>query len=188
MNAHSIPPPASPTAGRRAILLVLALFLLPVAIGAGLYGFGWRPAKTGNYGSLVEPPRPMPDDLVTAETRGHWLMLVADDQGCGATCRQRLWETRQVHVALNKEMERIRRVLISATPLPAATLDELRRTYPDLVVAVPANDAWRQTLGTGRGVFLVDPLGNLMMRYPDSLDPRGVYKDMERLLKYSWVG
>lgn len=186
MNAASAP--TSAATGRRAMLLVLALFLLPVGIAAGLYGFGWRPAKTANYGQLVQPPRPLPADALRDETRGKWLIVVADDQDCGDACRQRLLEARQVHVALNKEMERIRRVLISATPLPAETLAELRRTYPDLVLTVPGSDAWKTTLGSSHGVFLVDPLGNLMMRYPDSPDPRGVHQDLERLLKYSWVG
>lgn len=178
----------APAAGRRTLLLLIALFLLPVAIGAGLYAIGWRPARTVNYGELVRPPQPLPTEALDAATRGHWLLVVADDHGCDDACRQRLWETRQVHVALAKEMDRVRRVLVTAEPLSDTTRETIVRTYPDLVVDVPDAGRWQQTLGAGHGVFLVDPLGNLMMRYPDPPDPRGVHKDLERLLKYSWVG
>ena len=102
---------------------------------------------------------------------------------------------RQVHIALNKEQDRLQRVLIVSRDSGQAddpVWAELPQRFPDLVLAtLPAGAAasdWNRVLGgTGREIYVVDPLGNVMMRYRDPIDMRGVLKDLERLLKYSWI-
>lgn len=192
--------PRSP--GRRAMLLATLLLVMPFAVAFGLYWFEWRPTRTGNHGELIQPPRPLPENglretdgrpLPTAELRGKWLLVLAGDGPCDAACAQQLHLMRQIQVAQNKEMGRLRRVWLGAGAARDPALPELRRQYPDLVVAVPpegaaAND-WRGALdGSSYRLYLVDPLGNAMMRYAPDADPTHVRKDLERLLKYSWVG
>lgn len=195
-------PPQTLTPGRRAMLLATALLLMPFAVAFGLYWFEWRPASTGNYGELIQPPRPLPPGglaeasgapLPTAGLHGKWLLVLAGDGPCDAACAQQIRLMRQIQVSLNKEMGRLRRVWLSAGAAADPALPELRRQYPDLVVAVPPDGdggaAWRAALdGATYRLYVVDPLGNVMMRYAPDADPTRVRKDLERLLKYSWVG
>ena len=202
MNAPTTASPPPRASGRRAVLLASLLLAMPFVVAFALYRFEWRPAHTGNHGELTQPPRPLPENglheadgrpLPTAELRGRWLLVLAGDGPCDADCLRQLHLMRQIQVAQNKEMGRLRRVWLGAGAARDPALPELRRQYPDLVVAVPpegaaAND-WRAALdGSHYRLYLVDPLGNAMMRYAPGVDPTHVRKDLERLLKYSWVG
>lgn len=195
----SVSTEAKPGSGRRTLLLVLALFVLPVLVAAGMYVFGWRPEKTMNHGTLIRPPLALPDrglsgtdgkPIAIEELRGKWLLLLAGSGPCDETCRGRLQQMRNVQVALNKDRDRIRRAWINPGAGADPALAELRRALPDLLVAQPAGDAWTAIFGSAPGhrLYLADPMGNVMMRYPDDADPQGVRKDLERLLKYSWIG
>ena len=207
----SLPPPLSaPRPARYTLALLVATFVLPFLLGTGLYWSGWRPEKFGNHGELIQPPRPMPetgllqDDgrpLPTADLRGHWLLILPIEGDCVASCRETLQQMRQVHLALNKEQSRLRRVLISTEGSPP--LAELRQAFPDLVVATLDPEmatAWASTLeNAGQGLLVANPLGNVIMRYDELTQMRtemptktpspmrGVHKDLERLLKYSWI-
>lgn len=187
---------------RRAILLVVSLLVLPFAIALGLYYFGWRPGSTGNYGELLQPPLKLPtqglrrDDgrpLPTAELRGKWLLVLASDAPCAVLCQQRLHDLRQIQVSMNKEMGRLSRVWLGRTVADDPALPALKRAYPDLVIAAPepglAGQDWRTVLTDGQlRLYVVDPLGNLVLRYPETPDLPRLRRDVERLLKYSWVG
>lgn len=183
---------------RYTMALLVATFVLPFVLGTGLYLSGWRPEKLGNHGDLIQPPRPMPETgllqadgrpLPTAELRGKWLLMLPIEGSCGASCRESLQQMSNVHLALNKEQGRLRRALISTEGSPPFA--ELQQTYPDLLVAKldpEASAEWASTLdNTGQGLLIADPLGNVIMRYDEAAEMRGVHKDLERLLKYSWI-
>lgn len=183
---------------RYTMALLVATFVLPFVLGTGLYLSGWRPEKFGNHGDLIQPPRPMPETgllqadgrpLPTAELRGKWLLMLPIEGSCGASCRESLQQMSNVHLALNKEQGRLRRALISTEGSPPFA--ELQQTYPDLLVAKldpEASAEWASTLdNTGQGLLIADPLGNVIMRYDEAAEMRGVHKDLERLLKYSWI-
>jgi len=189
---------------RRTLLLLASLFFLPFVIGSGLFWLDWRPEKFGNQGELLQPPHTLPATglrhadgrpLPTAELLGKWLLVLPVKGSCNTTCQNNLQHMRQVHVALNKEQNRLQRVLIVSDASDSANdspMLELQRLFPDLLVASlqtsVAGEAWHVALnGRGQEVFIVDPLGNVMMRYADPTDMRGVLKDLERLLKYSWI-
>lgn len=183
---------------RYTMALLVATFVLPFVLGTGLYLSGWRPEKFGNHGDLIQPPRPIPETgllqadgrpLPTAELRGKWLLMLPIEGSCGASCRESLQQMSNVHLALNKEQGRLRRALISTEGSPPFA--ELQQTYPDLLVAKldpEASAEWASTLdNTGQGLLIADPLGNVIMRYDEAAEMRGVHKDLERLLKYSWI-
>lgn len=193
---------------RRTLLIVLALFALPVAIATYLYTGTWRPAKTGNYGQLVQPPRELPDMPLTstngtamrfADLKGRWSLVYASPGKCEATCLKRLYYMRQIHTAFAKELDRIQEVLITLDASPDAGLAEKIKEYPRVkVISGPQAslailaDKLRGTADknedlTGR-IYIVDPQGFVMMRYPAEPDPAGIRRDIEKLLKYSWVG
>ena len=195
---------------RRMIAVLAALFLLPVALGTGLFVSGWRPGSFSNYGELLQPPIPLPESgllqmngqpMPTSVLRGQWLIILPRTSACDAGCEATLQQLRQVHIALNKEQSRVQRVFLRfGTPLPAeaAQITQIERTFPQMSVAsVPDGDsaqAWRAIFSRhgdqeteAAPIFVVDPMGNAMMRYPDATNMRGVLKDLERLLKYSWI-
>ncbi|RLJ67973.1 hypothetical protein [Sulfurisoma sediminicola] len=156
MNAATLNMPRiALSSAQRTLLLLLALSLLPIAIGAGLYFFGWQPGKTANHGTLITPPVAVGLDGV----KGKWSLLLVGDSGNA----DRLDELRRVRVVLAKEWQRTQHLALDARPAALADL--------------PA--------GT---VVIVDPNGLAMMRYPPGADAQGIRADLERLLKYSWIG
>ena len=188
--------PTSRSARYRPLLLVVALLILPFAIGGGLYAWGWRPAKATSHGELLTAPRPLPALTDTAGKPvgkaafdGHWTLIVAGSGPCNAACRHWIVATRQVHVALYKQMPRVSRAWL--TNQPGADPAPLLALQPDLhpLVATGADAAAAFDLTTaGHRVFVVDPLGQIILRYAPDADPKDILKDMERLLRYSWAG
>lgn len=181
-----VQPPARRQAGPRALLLLLALTLLPPLLAAALYWSGWHPARTANHGELVQPPLPVPAAALGAATEGRWRLVVAADAPCAESCVALATTARAVQVALARDMTRVRRVVASRGE--SSALAALRAQQPDLV-AVPFAAGWQDAAGgAGPQLLLVDPAGNLVLRYAAEADPSGIRADLERLLKYSWIG
>ncbi len=196
------PAAASVRAGRRQLLLVASIFFVPLAAAALLYFLsGWRPTAGVQHGELLDPPHPLPDVALTlpggrvadsAVLRGRWFLVhvVADE--CGGRCLAALADLRQVRLALDKDAPRVRRVLLhdgrccpAGSPEPA----------PDLLIlgaGGPSGAAFRAqfppAIDGNRGLYIVDPHGNLIMSYPASGAARGLLKDLERLLRLSSIG
>lgn len=192
MNAELKADAAAPsitqlTPGRRALLLTLFAFLLPLTIGGGLYWSGWRPAKTGNHGELILPPKPVPMATLGEGVTGKWLLVLAGDGTCEAECIAQLKTLRSIQVSLGREIDRMRRIVLTSEE--TTLLKALRADQPDLIVSRPTPE-WNDALTPGPRyrVFLVDPAGNLMMQYAPEAEPKGIRADLERLLKYSWIG
>lgn len=182
--------------GKRPLLLLLALFALPLVLGSGLHLAGWRPAAAAHHGELLSPPRPLPPladaqggAVAAATFAGHWSLVVAGAGPCEAACQQWLVTTRQIRLALPKERERIQRTWLSDQP-PSAVAPLLAQ-QPDLHTAVAHSAAARSAFdlgSTGYRVYIIDPLGQIILRYPPDADPRGLLQDMERLLRLAWAG
>jgi len=179
---------------RLTLIALIAVCVLPVA--ASYFAFYvWQPDARMNYGELVSP-KMLPDapvarlngePLQTSALIGKWTYLVVAPSACNSACRDALYLTRQVRTAQAQEMERVRRIwLVIDNAAPDASLVEQHEGM-DVVLATPA---WRERFGgeTGVRVWMVDPKGYVMMRYPDELDPKGMNKDLGRLLKYSPQG
>jgi hypothetical protein len=190
-------------APRRARLQGWLLFLLfagPLAVAAYLYyDTAWRPGGTVNHGDLVVPPVPLPEAaLPTPEgertqadfLKHHWSLVYLDRHGCDAACREALHTGRQMRLALGHQMERVRRVYLYMGEPPDPAYFEAE--HPDMLVASvagPEGEAVRQAFsGQAEGYWLVDPLGNVMMRYPQDAGPKGMLEDLKRLLRLSRIG
>ncbi len=177
--------------GRRQILLLLLLFAAPLALAFWLYyGSSWRPLTHTNHGTLIEPARPLSQPGVLA---GKWSLVVigSGEQGCDAACRETLIYARQTWLSLGKLASRAQRVLIPGEGCcDDAYLQHehqglvlLRATTPDTQAWLPAFPAPLE-----RSIFIVDPLGNLMMRYDVRADPKGLREDLKKLLDLSHIG
>lgn len=195
-TAHALSSPR-PRNGLAMLALVVSLLVLPFAVAAGLYLFGWQPARTANHGRLLAPPLPLPasglrtpegQPLATAELGGKWLLLLSGSGPCDDRCAGRIDEMRRIQVALNKEMSRLRRIVVSDRPNDAV-LAATRGRQPDLLVA-SAPDDWLpgMTGAAGYRLNIVDPQGRLIMDYPADVTARDVRADLERLLKFAWTG
>lgn len=186
------------------LLALVAIFALPLLVVLAMYQFEWRPGGA-SHGELVVPPRPLQlpvlHDLQGKEFRAgqwknKWNLVYIDAAGCAAPCLAQMHLLRQVHASLSKEIDRVQRVLLIPANATGESLNALQQKYPDLVILVggdvarPASqfDLPGQPAGSAGRVYLVDPLGNLMMSYPSEDDPKGLRKDLLRLLQYSWTG
>jgi cytochrome oxidase Cu insertion factor (SCO1/SenC/PrrC family) len=157
--------------------------------------YWWQPSSRVNYGELLEP-RVMPDAPLErleggrfrfSEAKGEWLLLLAASSQCDERCQRNLTYMRQVRLAQGREAGRIERVWMvtdDAMPRPELLADHpglhaVRGTRESLeMLASPAGSA-------ADHIFLVDPLGHLMMRFPRDADPRLILKDLARLLRQS---
>lgn len=190
--------------GRVQFLLLAALFIGPLAVAWLLYfgDSGWKPQGSTNHGILVEPPVPLPEMRIAArdpegperELRGQWTMLYLDGGECAERCLEALDLSARIRIALGRRMTRVQRAYVAEGPglagdLPDSQADLLVVEGPGLASVAPLLAALPPDLPRdGSEILLVDPLGNLMMRFPVEGDPKGMLQDIKKLLRVSRIG
>jgi cytochrome oxidase Cu insertion factor (SCO1/SenC/PrrC family) len=177
-------------AARRARVKLAALalfFAAPFALAWLAYWLDWAPGTTSNYGELITPARPLAGAPLEA-LRGKWVLVTFDAAACDAYCEKKLYFMRQVRRAQGKDQGRVERLwLLTDAGAPRARLvsaiegTRIERAG-ELAGQFPAAGA------SADHIYVVDPLGNLMMRYPRDPDPSRMLKDLQRLLKVSSIG
>lgn len=185
----------APKRGRRSLFLLALLCAAPVIASYFLY-FAWKPAGTRNYGELIAPAvvpeiaaaDPSRPDI--AGLKGKWVLLSVDGAECGDACRTKLWQMRQVRLTQGKEMDRIARAwLVDDGGVPG---QPLLGEYQGTVLLSPSIAPRLSEMLKDRSprdhLFLIDPLGNLMMRFPKDPDMTKVRKDLGHLLQVSRIG
>jgi hypothetical protein len=200
----------TPTRSRRQIWILIGIFFAPLLLAFLLYYgvSGWRPAGSTNHGELITPPRPLPEVPLTATSgakldssilRGKWTLVYVGDGACDEQCRQSLTLLRQTRLALNDDLTRVQRLfLVTAN---CCDHEYLNGQHVGLISAKADDSAGRQVLNAfpdgaragqlGR-IYIIDPLGNLMMYYAPleqtAAAKRGLLEDMKKLLKLSHIG
>jgi hypothetical protein len=178
--------------GRRTLLLLALVVITPVIASYSAYYFFPREQRT-NYGELLATPAPAlagtradGQPFALTQLKGKWVLAAGAPGACDAACTGALHATRQARTIQGREMERVQRVWLvtdDAVPDPA-----LLAQHPDLmVVHVPRSAAAALPAGADR-IYLIDPLGNLVLAFPADPDIRKVAKDIERVLKASRIG
>jgi len=178
---------------RRTILLVGAACLAPVIAAYAVYYLFPRTAQV-NYGTLLETaPAPAIEGMQDngtpfrlADLRGRWVLLAAGAAGCEGACERTLYAMRQAHTMQGRERDRVVRVWLHASGAPPG--QELRQQHPGLVVALAPRTTLALLPGARSGIWLIDPLGNLVLSYPADPDIKGLAKDLARLLQTSRIG
>lgn len=193
----------SKTSGRKVLLLLAVIFILPFTVAATLHLLDLRP--TGHsYGDLIAPPKNLTftnlqsydgNILPPKQWLKIWSIVMIDNTGCASDCQTQVQVVKQVHTSLGKEYKRIQRILIVPSGITATNFSTIKLNNPKLKI-IANKDA--QTLQFAKQfgdskknagkIYLIDPLGNLMMSYTKEHDPKGLRSDLTRLLKNSWAG
>jgi cytochrome oxidase Cu insertion factor (SCO1/SenC/PrrC family) len=187
--------------GRWKLFAVLAVCAFPL-IASYLTYYIIKPQSRNNYGTLIDP-RMYPVPQLRTSTldgkpvaldayKGKWVMLQVGDSECLDACKKQLFEMRQLRLMQGKEMDRIERVWLITDDKPVETT--LIRQYDGMRILRARADALKAWLPVEPNttiadhIYLIDPLGNLMMRFPKDSDPNKVKKDLSKLLKASSIG
>lgn len=192
--------PARKPGSRLVPTLMALLFFGPLAVAIVMYYVGgpqWRPSGSIAHGVLLTQPRALPTgvmlmaDGTTADFGGKWSLLYVGRGDCDDPCKEALYRTRQVRRALGKEMSRVQRFFISTSGAPNPGF--LAADHPGLLLmtdGLAARDAVLTTLGefSEGDVFIADPLGNVVLRFPPGTAMKDMHEDLQLLLKASQIG
>jgi cytochrome oxidase Cu insertion factor (SCO1/SenC/PrrC family) len=196
--------------GQRSLLLLAAVFIVPMVLAYllvnNIYSFG--EFETKNYGELITPAKPLKDITLTRVTgeefkfsdmRSKWVMVYIGSAKCDMKCGENLYKMRQSRLAQGGELKRLKRLYISIDGKPEASLQTILAEHQGLEVVYGNDSNIQQVLNQFEltpeavndelvGMFIVDPLGNLVMRYQTGFEAKGLIKDLSHLLKASYIG
>jgi cytochrome oxidase Cu insertion factor (SCO1/SenC/PrrC family) len=205
LSSTQMPPSENnaPGNGRKILLILAVIFLLPFTVAATLHLLQVKPGGR-SYGDLVKPPLnlkfPVLHDIQgktfgAARWQKKWSIVMVDTTRCTEACQTQVYMLKQVRTSLGKEIQRVQQVLLVPAEIKGEAFNELQKKYPDLIVLVGADAETVRFAGefnlSGQPagyIYLVDPLGNLMMTYSKNKDPKGLRSDLTHLLKNSWAG
>jgi cytochrome oxidase Cu insertion factor (SCO1/SenC/PrrC family) len=189
------------SAKRGVMAVLLVLFFAPLLFAFLVYyGSSWRPVGRTNHGTLIDPPRPLPHIALpqagaTGDANlliGKWSLLYIGDGECSSDCRKMLYFMRQTQLSLGNLIPRVQRVWLATDHCCDLSADTERQ--PSLIGVDAHGTAAAPLLALfpvdhrESTLFIVDPLGNLMMRYDSSADPKGLREDLKKLLDLSHIG
>lgn len=194
--------PKSQQTGRWKLFAVLAICASPMLASYFTY-YVIKPQARTNYGDFIDyTTHPIPPALNTTtldgkpaalkEFEGKWIMLQVDAGACAEPCQKKLYDMRQLRVAQGRERDRIERVWLVTDSAPLDPL--LLRDYTGMRMLradAKALAAWlpvQEGAAVADHIYLIDPLGRLMMRFPKDRDPNLIKKDLSKLLKASSIG
>ncbi len=189
------------TLGRAKMLLVLLVCAAPVLASYATF-YLLRPEGRSNYGTLIEPARPLPADLPLADLdgrrvgagslKGQWLLVVVGRGACDAECERRLFMQRQLREMTGRERERIDKLWLVTddAPISPRLRNALAAAPAAQVLRVPgvALGQWLVPVpgeSLESHLYLVDPMGQWMMRAPPHADSAKLKRDLDRLLRAS---
>jgi len=184
--------------GRVKMLLVLLVCAAPVLASYFMY-FVVRPQARSNYGTLIQPTRSMPAlplrtldgaPVSAATLKGQWLLVAIGPADCPEACQKRLFVQRQLREMLGRERDRVDKIwfVTGDAAAPAALRTALSQDPTLLPLRVPreALTAWLEPAAGAaldEHLYLVDPMGEWMMRFAPDADPARMKSDIERLLR-----
>jgi len=177
--------------GRLQLIVLIALAVIPMLLAASMYKWRfWVPESRNYHGELLGDGRTLADLGVGGDIPQTWLLLVSAPDDCLADCRELVYLARQIHIALGREASRANHALAMDKTLPADYQEQLAREYPQLA-RFYLNLARYQTIAVDNKtpqLWIIDPLGNLVLRYAPGSNGKEVLKDLQLLLKLSKIG
>ena len=201
-SVNKAAPPASHWKRYRVLYAVLAVCIAPVLASYFAY-YVAPPSGRTNYGTLIVPPRPVPaamrmtsldgEEFSFRSLAGKWVMVSTGQADCAGPCQLALLQMRQQRLMTGKEQDRVERVWLVTDDAPPSAL--VLRDYAGTHIVRASAGTVRELLPLDSAsapegfVWLVDPMGNVMLRWPPDPEPQKVKKDLARLLTASshWV-
>jgi hypothetical protein len=196
------------------LIIILLMSLAPLVAALIVYFIPeLRPEGSAAYGELVQPQRPMPNakdlPLTTLDgkpfdlgsLKGKWIMMAADGAACPEACARKLYIIRNTHASQGKHVERLARVwfITDDAPVPEKVLEAYKgavmvRVNPVVLQqfllggAAGSVTPEQARQGLSIPIWVIDPLGNLMLQYPAVADPEMFRKDIRKLIQNSRIG
>jgi len=189
----------TPKSDRKTLLLLAVIFVLPFTIAATLHLLNVRPSGK-SYGELIMPPVALNIPALkdaqgkSVNWQKKWNIVMIDRAGCNDACQATAHLLGNVRLSLDKDTKRVQQILLLPIEVKANAIASMQEKNPDLIILAGSNETTMQlaskleSLAKPQAICLVDPLGNLMMQYPQNFEPKGLRSDLVRLLKNSWVG
>lgn len=205
---------ATPTKSRSIapLIWILIACLAPVVMALLAYyvpALGLRPDGNTNYGQLITPQRSLPPaaalGLKTLDgqpfdlqsLKGKWVLTTADQGACPESCVTKLFILRNSHASQGKNVERLTRIWLVTDDVPIS--EQILEAYKGTIILradpaklagflVPGAKAQDAAAELAKPMWIIDPLGNLMLQYPENADPVSVRKDISKLLYNSRIG
>ena len=179
--------------------ILVAIFVLPVIL-AYTYYFTGDNFSLSNHGELLNPVVQF-DSLNLKTANGDvfnrdstvWMMLTIAGNNCDDNCKQALYYMRQINIALGKNQDRFRHLVIHDSNMSDTFAKFVADEHASLLNAYATKNSIQSLIKSGTTdqdypIYVVDPLGNIMMRFKPGTDPKLILKDLNRLLKISRIG
>ncbi|MBF7728828.1 hypothetical protein [Pseudomonas sp. N040] len=177
--------------GRWQLVLLLALVIGPMLLATAMfYGRFWIPEDRSYHGELIGGRQSLVELGVPFSAGKGWQLLVSAPQDCAAECQQLIYLARQIHIGLGRDASRANHALALASPLSAELNERLQREYPQLLRYPLDPDVYARAVqdNPAAQLWIVDPLGNLVLRYPADANGKQILNDLRHLLKLSNIG
>lgn len=185
-----------------ALIAVFLVFLLPVMTATLMHSqwFDWQPGSMRNHGELVQPVVAIDDFEVSgltvdsaAITReallDRWMLVYFHPTDCDNDCLENLYWLRQVRRAQDRHQPDVGLVLAGPESVGPDTVSDVLALAGDfLILSGPEHEAFWSQLpvnGVNAAFFILDPAGNIILRYPDDADHNGIRRDLRRLLTWT---
>lgn len=177
-------------------LLIASVFVLPLLLASWMYyGGSLVPEGRTNHGELFEPivnvRERLPNSDAAALSEDQWLLVYVHESECAQDCREALFRLRQSRLMLGPDMDRVQRVFLHGEEAPDRVFLEEQHAGlaalhdPGLARLLASKRPEQLTPG---GLFLIDPLGNLVMYFSPDIAPGDMVEDIEHLLEVSQIG
>lgn len=193
---------------RKKLLIIFGFFLVPLLVAIVWYKFlpaQFRPVKTTNQGDILEQVFTLTpfthqtfdgQAFTNVEIEKVWTLVHFVNGECDEACSRSLYKTRQLRLTLGNDIARVNRIAIYKSQGDGASNEKMWLSHPNLKVLLATNSGIAEQI-VGRiskvnhqqnSVYLIDPLGNVMMHFSQDLLPKQIQKDLKKLLKLSHIG
>lgn len=175
--------------GRWPLVLMLSMVLGPMLLAGAMYKWQfWVPESRVYHGELIGDGHTR-EDLGVSVDESRWQLLVTAPTDCASDCQQLVYTARQIQIALNRESLRVSHALASGEPVNGAYLATLNEQYPQLGRHPLARERYQAfTENLAPSLWIIDPMGHVVLRYSTEHNGRNILKDLLLLLKLSRIG
>lgn len=188
MSEGKVPPGRA--RGRLQLILILLVVIGPMILATGMYKFQfWVPDSRSYHGEMIGDGQSRADLGVNADEQ-RWQLLVSAPRECGLDCQQLVYLARQIQIGLGRDASRASHALATAQPVSSDYQARLEREYPQLQrYALDLDKYGAASNGKADAqLWIVDPHGNLVLRYDARVKGKDLLNDIRHLLKLSNIG